>query len=50
MEQLKEFMKGRPYDRDKDFEEAVIDYIDELEQASIERYEKLKEAKDIINN
>lgn len=42
MEKLKEFMESRPHDKDMNFEDAVIEYIAQVENASVERSEKLK--------
>lgn len=39
MEKLREFMKGRPFDKEACFEDAVIEYIKQVELASLERYD-----------
>ena len=40
MERLKEFAKGRPIDRDKDLIDAFIEYVEKVENKSIERAKK----------
>lgn len=43
MEKLRNFMKNRPHDKNKNFQDAVIEYIEKVENTSIERYEKMIE-------
>ena len=43
MSKLEVFMKGRPHDKDKDIEEATMEYIEKLEDASVERYRDLRD-------
>jgi len=40
VERLKEFAKGRPIDRDKDLIDAFIEYVEKVENKSIERAKK----------
>ena len=40
MERLKEFAKGRPIDSDKDLIDAFIEYVEQVENKSIERAKK----------
>ena len=39
LEKLERFMEGRPHDRDKNIVDATLEYIEQVEKASIERYE-----------
>lgn len=41
LEKLEQFMKGRPHDRDKNIVEATMEYIEQVEQASIDRFKLL---------
>lgn len=41
LEKLEQFMEGRPHDRDKNIVEATMEYIEQVENKSIERYESL---------
>lgn len=41
LKKLEQFMEGRPHDRDKNIVEATMEYIEQVEQASIERYKLL---------
>lgn len=41
LEKLEQFMEGRPHDRDKNIVEATIEYIEQVENKSAERYESL---------
>ena len=41
LEKLEQFMEGRPHDRDKNIVEATIEYIEQVENKSVERYESL---------
>lgn len=43
MKKLEEFMKDRPHDQDKTIEEATIEYIEQIESKSIERYQALNQ-------
>lgn len=38
-DKLVDFMEGRPHDKGLYFVDAVIEYIEKLEEASMERYE-----------
>jgi len=38
---LEQFMKGRPHDRNKSIEDATMEYIEQVEKSSMERYEQL---------
>ena len=42
MDKLMEFMKGRPRDKSKTLEDAVIEYVEQVEKTSVERYTELK--------
>lgn len=42
MDKLMEFMKGRPHDKSKSLEDAVIEYVKQVEETSVERYSELK--------
>ena len=41
IEKLEQFMEGRPHDRDKNIVEATMEYIEQVENKSVERYESL---------
>lgn len=40
-EKLTKFMKNRPHNRDKHIIDATIEYIEQVENKSVERYESL---------
>lgn len=40
---LEQFMKGRPHDKDKNIVDATMEYIEQVEKASTERYKALNQ-------
>lgn len=41
LDKLEQFMEGRPHDRNKNIIDATIEYIEQVENKSVERYESL---------
>lgn len=43
IEQLERFMEGRPHDKEKNIVDAAMEYIEQVEKVSIDRYEALNQ-------